>query len=71
MYSQSGWAPSERTLQRHFVHLELDRVLTRRLHALRAQFPRVQGERFRESRQDRTLNYTIHIIAIPGAVAIA
>ena len=23
MYSQSGWAPSERTLQRHFVHLEL------------------------------------------------
>jgi putative transposase len=27
MYSQSGWAPSERTLQRHFVHLELDRVL--------------------------------------------
>lgn len=27
MYSQSGWAPSERTLQRHFVHLELDRQL--------------------------------------------
>jgi putative transposase len=24
MYSQSGWAPSERTLQRHFVRLELD-----------------------------------------------
>jgi putative transposase len=24
MYSQSGWAPSERTLQRHFVALELD-----------------------------------------------
>ncbi len=24
MYSQSGWAPSERTLQRHFVQLELD-----------------------------------------------
>jgi putative transposase len=27
MCSQSGWAPSERTLQRHFVHLELDRQL--------------------------------------------
>jgi putative transposase len=27
MYSQSGWAPSERTLQRHFVRLELDREL--------------------------------------------
>jgi putative transposase len=27
MYAQSGWAPSERTLQRHFAHLELDRVL--------------------------------------------
>jgi putative transposase len=27
MYSQPGWAPSERTLQRHFVHLELDRQL--------------------------------------------
>jgi putative transposase len=24
MRTQSGWAPSERTLQRHFVHLELD-----------------------------------------------
>jgi putative transposase len=27
MYSQSGWAPSERTLQRQFVRLELDREL--------------------------------------------
>jgi putative transposase len=25
--AQSGWAPSERTLQRHFVRLELDRTL--------------------------------------------
>jgi putative transposase len=27
MRAQSGWAPSERTLQRHFVHLELDREI--------------------------------------------
>jgi putative transposase len=27
MYSQSGWAPSARTLQRHFAVLELDREL--------------------------------------------
>jgi putative transposase len=26
--AQSGWAPSERTLQRHFVRLELDRQVT-------------------------------------------
>jgi len=29
IYSQSGWAPSERTLQRHFVALELDHELRR------------------------------------------
>jgi Mu transposase, C-terminal./Integrase core domain. len=30
MRAQSGWAPSERTLQRHFDHLELDREIAAR-----------------------------------------
>jgi len=38
--AQSGWAPSERTLQRHFVRLELDRTLQ----ASRPVFGRFQAD---------------------------
>jgi putative transposase len=46
--AQSGWAPSERTLQRHFVRLELDRELDRELAGRPQVFGRFEADRCNE-----------------------
>lgn len=46
--TQSGWAPSERTLQRHFKHLELDRDLPGKVSGRPAVFGRFEADRCNE-----------------------